>query len=120
MGRWELLKKHRFSPSKHLKWNQGAGLYFWDDDCPLELLTEIMEYFGKRQEDSSDSDSDSSSSDSSHHSSHHGEEGADGFGDDGGGGFEGDADGFDGEYNDEGNDIESAVDDIGNAMDFYG
>jgi len=119
MRRWDLLTKHKFNPTKHLKWNKGTGLYDWDDDCPLDLLEEIMEYFGNRQEDSSDSsDSDSSHSHSSH--SLHNEEGNDNIinvnecdeqgENDGDGGDDGGCS----EHNDEGNN------EIGNAMDFYG
>jgi len=58
MGRWGLLAKHRFDPSRHLLWNQQKGLYYWDPSCPLELQEEIVEYFQNRREDSYENESD--------------------------------------------------------------
>ena len=53
MGRWDLLAKHRFDPTKYLKWNKQTDLYYWNEQsCPPQLVEEIVEYFENRQEDS--------------------------------------------------------------------
>ncbi len=54
MGRWNLLAKHRFDPSKHLRWNEEKRLYYWHASCPQELQDDIIDYFQNRQEDSSE------------------------------------------------------------------
>jgi hypothetical protein len=54
MERWEILKKHRFDPSIHLR-QHSSGLYLWSTShCPPGLIHEVAEYFDQRLEDSDD------------------------------------------------------------------
>jgi hypothetical protein len=48
--RWQILLKYNFDPKIHITTNQ-LGLLIPTNDCPTEMLDEIMEYFRERNED---------------------------------------------------------------------
>jgi len=48
--RWEILIKHNYDPSLHVKKN-SHGVLVPTDNCPLEFLDDIMHYFEERKED---------------------------------------------------------------------
>jgi len=48
--RWEILVKYNFDPFIHIK-NNNTGLLVPTDNCPREMLDEIMNYFKERNED---------------------------------------------------------------------
>ena len=48
--RWQILVKHKYSPAKHMTYNND-GLLVPTRECPPELLTDILNYFKERNED---------------------------------------------------------------------
>jgi hypothetical protein len=48
--RWQILIKHKYSPDKHLKYNED-GLLVPTDEFTNELQQDIMNYFRERKED---------------------------------------------------------------------
>jgi hypothetical protein len=48
--RWKILVKHQYSPIKHVTYDKN-GILIPTNDCPQELLDDIMSYFGERNED---------------------------------------------------------------------
>lgn len=48
--RWQILLKHDYSPSVHVT-NDEQGVLVPTEDCPKEMLSEIMDYFKERNED---------------------------------------------------------------------
>jgi len=54
MERWDVLAKHKYDPYRYLQWNPGDSLYYWSEECPDELMEDVMDYFEHRQEDSHD------------------------------------------------------------------
>jgi hypothetical protein len=48
--RWEILVKYNFDPYIHIK-NNNTGLLIPTDECPREMLNEILNYFKERNED---------------------------------------------------------------------
>jgi len=49
-SRWKILIKHQFCPRKHITTDKN-GLLIPSDECPQELLDDIMSYFKSRNED---------------------------------------------------------------------
>ena len=50
MNRHKILQKYNYSPSSHMTYN-ADGIIVPTDDCPKELLTDILNYFEERHED---------------------------------------------------------------------
>jgi hypothetical protein len=48
--RWKILVKYKYSPIKHLKYD-NSGLLVPTKECPNQLLDDIMKYFSERDED---------------------------------------------------------------------
>jgi hypothetical protein len=48
--RWKILVKHQYDPFTHIKKNED-GLLIPTDDCPKQLLNDILTYFKERNED---------------------------------------------------------------------
>ena len=48
--RWKILVKHQYDPYKHITFDK-LGLIIPSDECPKELLNDIMTYFTTRNED---------------------------------------------------------------------
>ena len=48
--RWKILVKYQYSPDIHVTYDK-QGILVPTDDCPLELLDEIYDYFQGRNED---------------------------------------------------------------------
>jgi hypothetical protein len=48
--RWQILIKHNYDPTIHVKKNE-IGLLVPTDKCPSELLDDIVVYFKERNED---------------------------------------------------------------------
>ncbi len=48
--RWKILVKHQYDPLKHVKYQDG--LLIPTEECPTELLSDILHYFEERNEDS--------------------------------------------------------------------
>ena len=48
--RWQILVKHKYSPSEHITKNKD-GLLIPTDTCPQGLLDDIKKYFAERNED---------------------------------------------------------------------
>ena len=48
--RWQILLKHNYDPYLHLNKN-NQGLLIPSENCPTELLNDIMNYFKSREED---------------------------------------------------------------------
>ena len=50
MERWQILIKHEYDPFMHMTLDEN-GVIIPSPECPLELLQDIMHYFGERKED---------------------------------------------------------------------
>ena len=48
--RWKILVKYEYSPFKHFEYDNN-GILVPTKACPQQLLDEIFEYFGQRNED---------------------------------------------------------------------
>uniref|UniRef100_A0A6C0DPF4 Glycosyltransferase 2-like domain-containing protein n=1 Tax=viral metagenome TaxID=1070528 RepID=A0A6C0DPF4_9ZZZZ len=48
--RWQILMNHKYSPNKHLTYDNN-GILVPTNDCPVELLDDIVTYFRERKED---------------------------------------------------------------------
>jgi len=48
--RWQILVNHNFDPIKHIKKSEN-GLLIPTEECPKQLLDDIMMYFKERNED---------------------------------------------------------------------
>lgn len=49
-NRWQILMNNGYDPYKHIQYNED-GILVPTDECPRQMLSEIMSYFEKRKED---------------------------------------------------------------------
>lgn len=52
ISRWEILVRHKYNPFLHVENDPVTGLLVPTKDCPPGMLSEIMQYFQDRNEDS--------------------------------------------------------------------
>ena len=50
MERWQILVEHQYDPTIHVTKNE-QGLLIPTNQCPKQLLDDIMRYFAERNED---------------------------------------------------------------------